>query len=395
VTGHGRESPPDRTVTSARNGVALTFAMNGLCFATLASRVPDLRSSLQLSNGGLGLLLLTIACGAMCGMPISAHLVERYGEAGVVRLGAGTDLAGLVVAGAFATAGSVAGTAVGLFAYGVGAGTWDVGMNVEGAGVERLAGRSIMPRFHAGWSFGTFAGAGLGAVAAGLGVPLAVHYAVVPLCACLAAFAGTRHYASVGHEPSDEPGSSASAWLEPRTLAIGLMVLAFTLAEGSANDWLALGLVDGYGAAKWVGVLGFALFVGAMTTGRLIGPVFLDRFGRVRSMLASALAAVIGVAVVVLSPGLAFLVVPGIVLWGFGAALGFPVGITAAGDDPTRAARRVSVVSTLGYGAFLAGPPLLGFVGNHVGTLHSLWVVAIAMVPAALLVTSVRRPRTS
>src|SRR5262249_25503230 len=162
--------------------------------------------SLQLSNGALGLVLLTIACGAMCGMPMSAHLVERYGEAGVVRLGAATDVAGLVVAGTFATTGSVPGTAIGLFAYGMGAGTWDAARNAEGAGVDRLAGRSIRPRSEAGWSFGTFTGAGLGAAAAGLGVPLAVHYVVVPLCACLAAFAGTRGYASVGHEPSDDPG---------------------------------------------------------------------------------------------------------------------------------------------------------------------------------------------
>jgi cyanate permease len=82
----------------------------------------------------------------------------------------------------------------------------------------------------------------------------------------------------------------------------------------------------------------------------------------------------------------------GIVLWGFGSALGFPVGMSAAGDDPLRSARRVSVVSTIGYGAFLAGPPLLGFVGNQVGTLRSLLVIAVAMVPAAVLVASVRRP---
>jgi cyanate permease len=109
-------------------------------------------------------------------------------------------------------------------------------------------------------------------------------------------------------------------------------------------------------------------------------------------MLASAVAASVGVLVVVWS-GLAPLVVLGIVLWGLGSALGFPVGMSAAADDPTRSARRVSVVSTIGYGAFLAGPPLLGFVGDQVGTLHSLLVIVVAMVPAAVLVSAVRRPR--
>ena len=378
--------------TTARNAVALVFALNGFCFATLASRVPDIRESLDLSNGALGALLLSIAIGSMLGMPVSGHLIERWGAGAVVRLGALVDLVGLVVAGASAMNGFVAGTAAGLLAYGFGTGTWDVAMNVDGAAVERELGRSIMPRFHACWSLGTFTGAGVGAVAAAIGVPLAGHYAVVPAFAIALAIVASRRLL-----PADDPSEqeetpdTRSAWLEPRTLAIGFMVLAFTLAEGAANDWLALSLVDGYDARHWVGVVGFALFVAAMTLGRLGGPLVLDRFGRAPSMIGSALAATVGVLVVVWS-GVAALAVVGIVLWGFGAALGFPVGMSAAGDDPARAARRVSVVSTIGYGAFLGGPPLLGFVGNHAGTLDSLLVIPIAMVPALLLVTSVRRP---
>jgi fucose permease len=387
-SGETRES-----ATTARNAVALLFALNGFCFATLASRVPDERESLDLSNGALGSVLLAIAVGAMVGMPATGHLIERWGAGAVLRTGAGADLGGLVLAGVSATAGFVPGTVVGLFVYGVGAGVWDVAMNVDGATVERELGRSIMPRFHACWSLGTFTGAGVGAVAAGLGLPLAVHYSVVPAVAVAVAMVASGRLLPAGEVHQEtESGGVRSAWLEPRTLAIGLMVLAFTLAEGAANDWLALSLVDGYDARHWVGVLGFALFVASMTLGRLGGPVALDRFGRAPTLLASALAATVGVLVVVWT-GVAWLAVVGILLWGFGAALGFPVGMSAAGDDPVRAARRVSVVSTIGYGAFLAGPPLLGFVGNHVGTLDSLLAIPIAMIPAALLVTSVRRPR--
>jgi MFS family permease len=381
------------SAVSARNAVALVFALNGFCFATLASRVPDLRGSLDLSNGALGTLLLSVAVGSIIGMPVSGHLIERWGAGAVVRLGALVDLGGLVVAGALASAGSAPGAAAGLLAYGFGTGVWDVAMNVDAAAVERELGRSIMPRFHAGWSLGTFTGAGVGAVAAGIGVPLAAHYAVVPAVAVTAAVLASRRLLPA-HEPGEDAGGPLArpAWLEPRTLAIGFMVLAFTLAEGAANDWLALALVDGYDARHWVGVLGFAMFVAAMTLGRVAGPLALDRFGRAPSMLASAAAATAGVLIVVYT-GVAALAVVGILLWGLGAALGFPVGMSAAGDDPARAARRVSVVSTIGYGAFLAGPPLLGFVGDHVGTLRSLLVIAVAMVPAAVLVSSVRRPR--
>jgi MFS family permease len=368
--------------------------MNGLCFATMASRVPDLRSSLELSNGSLGLLLLSVAFGSILGMPASGHLIERFGADAVVRLGAATVLAGLVAAGVGAALGSVPSAAVGLCAYGFGSGTWDVAMNVEGAVVERLLGRSIMARFHAGWSLGTFTGAGLGALAAGVGLPLPVHFLVVPAAAVTAAVLRSRAFPSGSPEEPTPAPSDGSAWLEPRTLAVGLMVLGFALAEGSANDWLALGLVDGYGAQHWVGVLGFALFVASMTAGRLGGPPALDRFGRTPVLLVSSGAALVGILVVVWS-GLAVLAIAGIVLWGFGSALGFPVGMSAGADDPLGAARRVSVISTIGYGAFLGGPPLLGFVGDRVGTLDSLLVVAAAMVPAAVLSVSVRRPRTA
>ena len=275
MTSDSAPVPPAQGI-AARNAVALVFPLNGFCFATLASRVPDLRESLDLSNGALGTVLLAIAFGAMAGMPVAGRLIERWGAGAVLRMAAGLDLAGLVVAGLLATAGSAPGTAVGLFVYGVGAGVWDVAMNVDGAAVERELGRSIMPRFHAGWSLGTFTGAGVGAVAAGVGVPLAVHYAVAPACAvALAVVASRRLLPAQGSGSEGAGGGGGSAWLEPRTLAIGLMVLAFALAEGAANDWLALALVDGYGARHWVGVVGFAVFVAAMTLGRLLGPVAL------------------------------------------------------------------------------------------------------------------------
>ena len=175
-------------------------------------------------------------------------------------------------------------------------------------------------------------------------------------------------------------------------LAIGLMVLCFAMVEGTANDWLALGLIDGYGVAHWVGVAGFATFVVAMTSGRLYGPVLLDRFGRPAVLWGSASLAAIG-AVLTVQGQVLPLVALGIVLWGLGAALGFPVGMSAAADGGPRAAARVSVVSTIGYGAFLAGPPLLGHLGDRIGTLEVLLAVTALMLPASLSVLATRQPR--
>jgi MFS family permease len=118
--------------------------------------------------------------------------------------------------------------------------------------------------------------------------------------------------------------------------------------------------------------------------------VLLDSFGRLPVLWGSMAVAAAGVLLVVLG-GVPLLVVPGIVLWGLGASLGFPVGMSAAADDPAKAAARVSVVSTIGYTAFLAGPPLLGFLGAHFGVLNALLVVSVILVPSALAVPAARR----
>ena len=131
------------------------------------------------------------------------------------------------------------------------------------------------------------------------------------------------------------------------------MVLAMALTEGVANDWLGVAMVDGYDAPAWLGAAAFALFVAAMTAGRVTGTVLLDTFGRLPVLWGSMAVAAVGVLLVVLGQ-VPVLVTLGIVLWGVGASLGFPVGMSAAADDPAKAAARVSVVSTIGYTAFLA-----------------------------------------
>ena len=391
--GAGPREPAE--VIGVRDAVGVAFVVSGLLFASQASRLPDIRSSLGLTNTGLGLLLLAISAGSLVALPSSGRLVHRYGAGAIVRLGAVLDLGGLVVAILGAASGSVVATAIGWVAYGVGIGVWDVAMNVEAAEVERRLGRTVMPRFHAGWSMGSIVGAGIGIPMAALAVPIQVHViGMVVLVAAAGWWAGGRFWPEAAEDDAGPRGRSA--WTEPRTLAIGVMVLAFAMVEGTANDWLSLGLIDGYDLPHWVGVSGFALFVLAMTTGRLLGPGLLDRHGRAPVLWGCTAASAVGAVLTVLGGRLdlagPLLVGLGIIVWGLGASLGFPVGMSAAADDPARAAARVGVVSTIGYGAFLAGPPLLGALGDAVGTLESLLAVTALMVPAAFTVLAARPP---
>ncbi len=366
-----------------------------------------------MSPGQLGLVLLAISLGAVLALPLAGAVVHRLGPATSVRLMVLLGEVGLAIVGlARATAVLV----VGLFVLGVASGIWDVAMNVEGAHVERRLGRPILPRFHGGWSLGTVIGAGLGAAAAAAGVPLREHLLAVMVVGLAAGLAAAAFFLPGEHVPGSAPdgagpaaavpvdsrGSGAlAAWRERRTLTIGLMVLGMAFCEGSANDWLAVGVVDGYRVDNAVGAAGYGVFVTAMTAARLAGPAALTRWGRVPVLRGGALLVLVGIGLVVAGPGLAgplgrapalAAAALGAFAWGCGAALGFPVGMSAAADDPSRAPARVGVVATIGYTAFIAGPPLLGRLGDHVGVLRSLLAVSAAVAVAMVTAGAARGP---
>jgi MFS family permease len=385
-------------VLSARTSVAWVFGLNGLAVASWFARVPAARDTLGLTAGQLGLLLLGLSAGAVVAMPMAGAVVRAVGSARSVTGSTAVLAVGLGFVGA-AIAGGLGAVAVGLglFAVGFGSGLCDVAMNVEAATVERRLGRTIMPRFHAAWSVGTVAGAGLGAAAARAGLPTIAHLGLVAVVVGCGTAAATRTFLTPDREQERPTGPRFSvlrAWLEPRTVLIGLFVLIMAFTEGTANDWLAVATMDGYAVGPAVGAAMFAVFVAAMTTGRTLGPIALDRWGRVPVLLASTMLAAAGVLATVLV-GRLQLAALGVVLWGLGAALGFPMGMSAAADEEALAPARVSVVAVIGYTAFLAGPPAVGLLGDHVGTLRALLAVPVVLLPALALAPNLARPPKS
>ena len=320
-------------------------------------------------------------------------MLERTGTARGTRLAAAVAAAGLGGASAMiAVAPDVRWVAPFLTVFGLGNGLWDVAQNLEGATGEHRRGRAIMPWFHAAFSAGTVLGALTGAGAIVAGVPVAWHVSLaVLLAAGLTWVVSTRFLTAPTTTPRGPSRTrpTGGAWREPRTLLIGVMAMAASFTEGTANDWLAVAFVDGHGVGSGVGVVAVSVFLAAMTLARILGTRALDRFGRVALLSVLFTLAFVGCVMVVFgSLTVAFL---GAALWGVGASLGFPVGMSAASDEPARAAARLSVVSTMGYTAFLGGPPLLGLLGDRFGTLHALLAVGVAAVVAIAAVPAARR----
>lgn len=396
----GTAPAPVRAATTA---TYVAFIGAGLALASWASRIPQVRDGLDLEPSELGLVLLAIAAGSLLALPLSGPVITRIGSRRMVTVMAALLSVSLaLVAGGFLV--GVLPVVVGLFLLGFANGAWDVAMNVQGAVVERRLQRSIMSRFHAGFSLGTVVGALLGALLVRLDVSVTAHLAAVAVLLAVVVPLSVRRFLP-DEVPDEDRGSDAedgvqeervrpgvlTAWKEPRTLLVGVFVLAFAFAEGTGNDWIAVAMIDGYDVAPSLGTLAFAAFLAAMTVGRWFGPDILDRHGRVPVVRALAVVGIVGVLLFAFAPS-APLAFAGAMLWGLGTSLGFPVGMSAGADDPERAAARVSVIASIGYCAFLAGPPLVGFLGDHATVLRAVTAVAALLALAALVAGNVRPP---
>jgi predicted MFS family arabinose efflux permease len=385
-------------VRAASRAVYFAFIMCGFSMASWASRIPQIRDALGLTPSRLGLVLLAIAVGSIASLLLAGQIVAHFGSRRTVTAMAALLGVGLSGAGLGYHAG-VPAVIVALFLFGFANGAWDVAMNVQGAMVERKLGKAIMPRYHAGFSVGTVAGALVGAAVVALHLSVTWHLIISAVIVAVVVMIAVQAFLpdddgtepALPSDPAAAPDKEQSGlartlatWREPRTLMIGVFVLAFAFTEGAGIDWISVAMIDGYGTTAAMGTLALALFLAAMTVGRWFGPGLLDRFGRVPVVRVLAGVSLIGLLLFIFgqSAPVAFF---GALLWGLGASLGFPVGMSAAADDPTRAAPRVSVVASIGYCAFLGGPPLVGFLGDHITVLKGLIAVGVLLGVSVML----------
>lgn len=374
-----------------RAALFLFMLAAGTGMASWVARTPAVRDGLDVSTGAMGLVLFGLSTGSMAGVMASGPLVRRRGGRTTILGGVALIVAGLLVVAAGTALPLAAVVFAGLALFGGGMGMSEVAFNIEGTAVESAIGRPVLPVLHGCFSLGTVLGALLGMALTAAAFPVGWHLTLV---AVLIAAAGTRAVLAIppGTGKDDAPATDSGqgglrgqlhVWRDRQLVLIGMIVLAMAFAEGAANDWLPLLMVDGYDVSPTAGSLTFLVFAASMTLGGSPA-AFLERFGRAKVVRISGLTAALGLAVVIVAPS-PLMAGAATVLWGLGAALGFPVTVSAAGDHPTDAAARVAAVSTAGYGAFLVGPPALGFLADHIGLRLTMTVVLALVAVAALL----------
>ena len=373
-----------------RVAIGLFFFCDGLLLGSWAARIPAVQAHAGLSNAQLGLALFASSLGALAAMPVAGWLSERAGSRRVVMSALAVASVALVFA---ALATDLVGVALALFAFGAGFGSVNVSANAQGIALERAYSRPILSSFHAAFSVGGLAGAGIGALAAGAGLAPRVHFAVLAVVVTLAALAAVRRLL-----PRDSSEARQRRLVRPSRalLILGAAAFCTLLAEGSAADWSAVYLSQSVGVSAAVAALGYTAFSLAMATSRTLGDRLNRRFGPLALARAGG-----GVAAVGLAAGLATASAP-VALAGFtamGAGLGVvvPILFRAAGSTPgISASIGVATVSTIGWLGFLAGPPAIGFAAGAVGLRTALGLVVLAILILVVLTRtaapSVRQP---
>lgn len=378
-------SGPGRTERRARAGVALVFATNGLVFANVLPRYPEIKDELGLTNAWFGAAVAAFPLGALVAGLAAGAMVARFRSSrvatfGMAAIGVGIALISVVPNGAL--------LAAAMFLAGASDAIVDVAQNAHGLRVQRRYGRSILNSFHAAWSVGAVLGGLMGAAAAGLAVPLSLHLGVSSVLSAAVAI-GVYPLLLPGPEdtersadPDDAPASRRPwAGLAPRVLllllAFGVIANSGTLVEDSGQTWAAIYLQGSLGAAAATAGLGFVALQGLQFVGRLTGDRLVDRFGQ-RAV------ARVGGALVAGGMGfaLAFPSIPGTIagfgLAGLGVATLVPAAMSAADAVPGLApGAGLTIVTWLMRVGFLVSPPVVGMIADATSLRAGLLVVPL------------------
>ena len=393
-------SVPSSRAHAALRATCVVYVCLGFGTSAWLSRLPDVRDDLGLTPATIGTMLLIASLGSLLTLPTSGPIVTKIGARASGRIGVAIWALGIVCAGIGALNVSIPLATLGLVLLAAGNGLWGATMNIEAGLVQAAVRRTVVPIIQAMYAVGMLGGALLGALASQMGLPLGAHLfglAALELLACgtavgfyltkeeVAALAPAQDKGEGGEASSNKAkGLTRVAWREKQTVLIALMVMSAGLMEGAANDWLNLSMVDGYGYSTAAASAAFAFFLLMMTIVRFASPRLEARLGSPMLLRITFTGAVVGLLLVAFAPHHLF-AVAGIALWGIGSALGFPLGISALSVDPVMTPARVSVLSTVNYGAALIGPPLLGLIADHIGYHRALAFVALPVLLAIVL----------
>jgi predicted MFS family arabinose efflux permease len=341
-------------------------------------RIPDIKDALTLSDSQLGLALLSLPLGTLIGFAIAGRIIHIIGLRTACRIFLPLWAVIFIFPG---FANSLNQLMLALLISGFAVGMIETAMNTEAARIEKAQKKRLMSRCHGFWSLGTMLGALTGGLIAQKGISVAHHFlAVMPLIGIAGFTMASLLPVLPANEkvslPSDENAKKLFTFPNKSILLLCIMPLGIMMVEGAFIDWSAVFMRDVMAASPWTIAITYAFFSSVMAATRLSGDYITARFGELRVVYISALAATAGVALFALAPGIVWVFI-GAALSGAGVAIVFPLAVTAAANRPGRsAADNVAALNMVAFSAFLVAPALIGFLSEAIGLRYALLVLA-------------------
>lgn len=371
-----------------RIAVALVYFSMGLCFASWASRIPDIKSSLHLSDGRLGSILFALPVGQLLMMPLSGRLVTKFGSHKTILFALPAYTLCLNNIG-WVNAGWK--LAIALFLFGIAGNLCNISTNTQGVTIEKLYARPIMASFHGVWSLAGFTGAFIGLMMVNLNVPPKWHFLVVLLIVWI--IFRINYPFLVRVKPQDHPDQPKRTFFsrpDAILLQLGIICFCSMASEGAMFDWSGVYFKDVVQVKPSLVILGYTSFMIMMATGRFLSDLIISKIGRQKLLRISGIVISAGLFTSVIFPYLVPCVIA-FMMVGLGVSSIVPTVYGTAGRHPSiPPGIALATVSGVGFLGFLMGPPLIGNISELFGLRYSFTVIGIFGIGISLLVSRIK-----
>lgn len=353
-----------------RLAVAAFFFIAGLSFASWASRIPDVKARLQLSDAALGGVLFALPVGSMISLPFAGWLVARHGSKKIMTIAATCYPMVLILIGLSAQVWQIVPV---VFLFGLLGNLCNIAVNTQAVGVEALYGRSIMASFHGIWSLAGFTGAAIGTFMVSKGIVPVYHFLFIAVLSVTSVWM-IRHFTLA--KDAGHPGQPLFVKPDGMLLKLGLISFSCMVCEGTMFDWSGVYFQKVVAVPKEITTLGYAAFMSTMAGGRFVGDWLVTRIGKQKVLQGSGIVIVAGLLTAVLIPKLVPATI-GFLLVGFGVSSVVPLVYSAAGKSKAMSPGvALTAVSTIGFLGFLLGPPVVGFMAQAFSLRWSFTLIA-------------------
>ena len=366
----------------SRFSIGILFFICGLNFATWATRIPDFKTSLQLSDAELGTVLMGLPIGSLVSLPIAGWLLTKYASRWITLMAVVMYVVVIPSLGLLTSALSLF---LGLFFFGMAGDIMNIAMNTQVVSLEAKMNKIIMSSFHAVFSIGLLAGAFLGGILEQEKFTPIEHFSLIALSNIILIPFSFQNLLTDKPIQDETKSISSIVNLGPYLITLSFIAFCGMLCEGAMADWISLYFKEYNPDSPFPITIGFSFFAAAMVLGRFIGDKISLKYGVSTILILNGILISLGMLLTLLFPSI-YIKIAGCFITGIGISTIVPLIYSQAGNQkeimPSIA---IAGVSTIAYIGFLLGPVLIGYLSDFIGLDKALYLIVVLGFLAAFI----------